>query len=66
MIPSLDLSRRLHNRFYADADQSLCARAYYKQHTSLRWLVFRVAADTLFLLVRFRPRHCKRSFDFYY
>jgi hypothetical protein len=50
-------SRLAHNRIFRDADQSLCARAWEKQHVSLFWFLWVCA---------FGKRHCKASFLHYH
>ncbi len=57
-------SRWLHNRIFPDKDQTLCSRANYRQHVSLRWRLFRFVADLLIWPIE--RDHCRRSFNRYW
>lgn len=48
-----DLSRRFHNIFFRDTDESLCSRAWRLRHTRPFWRGWVMA---------FGPRHCRMAY----
>ncbi len=48
-----DWSRLLHNCFFSDADQSLCARAWQYREEHWFWAIW---------VILFTPGHCERSY----